>query len=67
MVYLRTDGETFAYKMKASEVVTPSDVHVVRDDALDRNQLALMTCTPVGTTLNRLIVYAERIAVSQPQ
>ncbi len=62
-VFLKHNGTVYAYKVSKREVVSPDDVHVIRDDTLDHNQLALMTCTPVGTTLNRLIVYAEPVAV----
>ncbi|MBI4185773.1 sortase [Candidatus Berkelbacteria bacterium] len=63
LVFVKTTDRVFAYKLTEREVVSPSDVQVVRDDSLTHNQLALMTCTPVGTTLNRLIVYAEPVPV----
>lgn len=65
LIYLRKDDRVFAYKVTRSAIVTPDQVSVVRDEALDHNQLALMTCTPVGTTLNRLIVYAEPVRVEK--
>lgn len=63
LIFLNDGSKTYGYRITATEVVTPKDVHVVRDETLDRNQLALMTCTPVGTTLNRLIVYAEPVVL----
>lgn len=62
-IFLQKDGKVYAYQVASQEVVTPRDVQVVRDDQLNHNQLTLMTCTPVGTTLNRLIVYAEPVGV----
>lgn len=64
VIYLRKDDKVFAYRVTNSIVVSPDEVGVVRDETLRHNQLALMTCTPVGTTLNRLIVFAEPLAVA---
>lgn len=58
-VFVRKDEKIYRYRVTGSEVVRPTEVRVVRDETLTQNQLALMTCTPVGTTLNRLIVYAS--------
>ena len=62
-VFLQKDSKIYGYQITNQEVVTPRDVQVVRDDQLEHNQLVLMTCTPVGTTLNRLIIYAEPVGV----
>lgn len=61
-VFIARDGQVYEYTVTREEVVKPSDVHVVRDETLTTNQLVLMTCTPVGTTLNRLIVIADPVA-----
>ncbi|MBI4022949.1 sortase [Candidatus Berkelbacteria bacterium] len=58
-ILLNWAGTVYQYRMTGSEVVSPKDVQVLRDDALPSNQLVLMTCTPVGTTLNRLLIIAE--------
>jgi len=64
LIFLERDGVVYAYRMTGSEVVSPSEVRVVRDDSLRDNQLALMTCTPVGTSLNRLVVYATPVPLA---
>lgn len=61
LIFLKMDGKTYGYRITKREVVSPKDVYVIRDEHLDHNQLALMTCTPVGTSLNRLVVYAEPV------
>ena len=52
--------EKFVYKIKEKKVIKPGDVSV-----LERNQkkseITLMTCWPIWTTLNRLIVTWELI------
>ncbi len=58
-VFVARDGQVYEYTVTREEVVTPQDVQVVRDESLTTNQLVLMTCTPVGTTLNRLLVIAD--------
>ncbi len=63
LIFVRRTDQVFAFKVTGSTIVSPDQVQVVRDEALDHNQLALMTCTPVGTTLNRLIVFAEPLRV----
>jgi LPXTG-site transpeptidase (sortase) family protein len=62
LVFLKVDDKTYAYQITHRETITPQDVSVIRDKQLDHNQLALMTCTPVGTALNRLVLYAEPVA-----
>jgi LPXTG-site transpeptidase (sortase) family protein len=64
LVFLKLDGQTYAYRVTHREVVSPKNVDVIRDEQLDHNQLALMTCTPVGTSLNRLVLYAEPVPIA---
>lgn len=49
----------YRYKVEKKFVVTPSRIEVL--NPLDHSIITLMTCTPVGTTLNRLIVQAKQI------
>lgn len=58
MVYYGGDRHT--YRVTAKKEVKPSDVTVL-DQPTDKRLATLMTCTPVGTTLRRLIVTAEEI------
>ncbi|MFA5158347.1 MAG: sortase [Patescibacteria group bacterium] len=55
--YLRTN---YIYRVNNIFVVDPSDTSVLKSDSTV-SILTLMTCTPVGTNLNRLIVQAQQI------
>jgi len=50
----------YKYKIVEKKVVKPTDVWVLKNDET-KKQLTLMTCWPIGTTLNRLILTAELI------
>lgn len=53
-------GDRHRYRVVEKKEVKPSDVTVL-DQPLDHRMATLMTCTPVGTTLRRLIVKSEEI------
>ncbi len=53
-------GDRHRYRVVEKKEVRPSDVTVL-DQPLSHRTATLMTCTPVGTTLRRLIVTAEEI------
>lgn len=53
-------GDRHAYRVTKKYEVRPNDVSVL-DQPMDKRLSTLMTCTPVGTTLRRLIVQAEEI------
>jgi len=55
--------EKYVYKIAAKDVIRPGDVSVLKSDSSDRSQITLMTCWPIGTTLNRLILTWELIHV----
>lgn len=63
LIFLKSQAQTYAYRVVRREVVPPSRVDVIRDERVQINELALMTCTPVGTSLNRLVVYAEPVLI----
>jgi len=52
------EGKKFTYKVKIEEVVKPTEVGILNQPK-DKFLLTMMTCTPVGTNTNRLIVTAE--------
>lgn len=52
--FIQFSNQVFVYSMRDSVVVNPSDVSVT--DPTDQPTLSLMTCTPVGTALRRLVV-----------
>ena len=52
------EGKKYEYRIDASRVVAPTEVEVLNQPK-DKSILTLMTCTPVGTNTNRLILVAE--------
>jgi sortase A len=51
-------GDRFVYEVTGSEVVEPSDYHVITDSDRTVATLTLTTCHPWGQATQRLIVYA---------
>ncbi|MDD2870924.1 MAG: sortase, partial [Candidatus Gracilibacteria bacterium] len=52
--------EKYTYKIREKKVITPGDVSVLERNK-KKSEITLMTCRPIGTTLNRLIVVGELI------
>lgn len=49
----------YTYVIEERKVVKPSQVDVLKQS--DDKRLTLMTCTPIGTALNRLILVAKQV------
>ncbi|KKQ90837.1 MAG: sortase family protein [Berkelbacteria bacterium GW2011_GWA1_39_10] len=62
-IYVQYQNKIFTYKINNVQVVSPKDVGVM--DFRPGYNLTLMTCVPIGTTLNRLIINSEQILVSE--
>ena len=60
LIYIYHEGKEYVYKVRDSIVVLPSQTEVLKPTA--GATLSLMTCTPVGTNLKRLIVRADLIS-----
>lgn len=58
-VYLYHNQERYAYEVYETKVVLPNQVDVLTQEG--DNRLTLITCTPVGTNLKRLVVFAKPI------
>ncbi len=58
-IYIRYGQKTFTYQVASSKVVSPDKLEVL--DATGNYTLTLMTCVPIGTNLNRLIVIASQV------
>lgn len=54
-------GQRYIYKVTSSEVIKPTDLGVLNQPTNVRT-ISLITCTPVGTNTNRLVVHAEQIS-----
>jgi len=55
-VFIDYKGTRYIYRVTDSTVVPPTDVAVLNQT--NNHTLTLITCTPVGTSTNRLIVHA---------
>jgi sortase A len=59
LIYVYYKGDKFVYRVNQSFVVKPNQVEVLAPSP--KPILTLMTCTPVGTNLKRLIVQADLV------
>lgn len=64
VIYIDYKGTRYGYKVVSSQVVAPTDTGILAADTAPENpnELILITCTPVGTSKNRLVVHAEQIS-----
>ena len=53
------EGEDYFYQVRDKKVVWPIEVEFLTKQGKD--QLILQTCTPIGTSLKRLLVFAEKV------
>jgi LPXTG-site transpeptidase (sortase) family protein len=56
-IIITYEGEDFTYKVREKKVVWPTAVEYLNQQ--EKNQLILQTCTPIGTSLKRLLVFAD--------
>lgn len=61
-VIIYYNQQKYIYKIREKKVITPWDVSVL-DRNMKKSEITLMTCWPIWTTLNRLIVTWELIEV----
>ncbi|MDD5605766.1 MAG: class D sortase [Patescibacteria group bacterium] len=59
LIYAYHDGDKFVYEVTDKFVIRPSETEVLNQT--DKPVMTLMTCTPIGTNLKRLIVQAELV------
>lgn len=53
-------GTRYVYRVTGSEVIDPTNFSVIQPTT--DSQLTLITCTPVGTSTNRLVIHAQQIS-----
>ena len=58
-IFLEYKGIRYIYKVSNVSVVKPNDLSVLNQGG--NSMLTLITCTPVGTSTNRLIIQAQQI------
>ena len=56
------DQKKYVYKVTQKKVIRPGDTSVLQK-VEGKKQISLMTCWPVGTTLNRMIVIWELVEI----
>jgi sortase A len=65
-IYANYNGTRYTYSITRKEIVKPSEVGKLIYPT-DKPILTLITCTPLGTSLNRLLVTAEQVSPSPTQ
>lgn len=58
LIFIDYQGQRYIYRVYDSFVVKPTDLSVLNQGS--KNILTLITCTPVGTSTNRLIIRAQQ-------
>lgn len=61
-ISLNYAGKNFTYEVIEKKVVSANNVEVL--NATNKEVLSLMTCWPVGTTLNRLLIISKLVQIS---
>jgi sortase A len=51
----------FTYRVTDKSIVKPGDVKTLGSRDPTKKELSLMTCWPIGTTLERIIVFSELV------
>ncbi|HSX28347.1 MAG TPA: sortase [Candidatus Saccharimonadales bacterium] len=59
-LYANYQGKQYIYEVTTRKVIRPNDTSVLAQTATPT--LTLITCTPVGTSLNRLVIQAKQIS-----
>jgi sortase A len=61
LIYVNYNSVRYTYRVIKKEIVDPSNVASLVVDT-NKPLLTLVTCTPLGTSTNRLLVTAEQIS-----
>ena len=61
LIYINYNSARYTYSITKKSVVEPTEVSALTQDT-DKPMLILVTCTPLGTSKYRLLVYAEQIS-----
>lgn len=59
-IYANYEGTRYTYVVTEKKEVAPTDVQALIYDT-DKPEMTLITCTPLGTALRRLLVTAEQV------
>ena len=64
LIYMDYNNQRYTYRVTGMKTVNPSDVAALRkitSDNAGKPMITLITCTPLGTSKYRLLVYGEQI------
>ena len=64
LIYMDYNGQRYTYRVTGTQTVDPSNSNALRKIASDNSgkpMITLITCTPLGTSKYRLLVYGEQI------
>ncbi len=64
LIYMDYNGTRYTYKVTGSRTVEPTNVASLREIAAENSgkpMITLITCTPLGTSKYRLLVYGEQV------
>ncbi len=64
LIYVNYNSVRYTYRVIKKQIIDPSNVAALVIDT-DKPLLTLVTCTPLGTSRNRLLVTAEQISPNQ--
>lgn len=59
--YINHEGTRYTYSVTGKEIIDPTEINKLILDT-DKPMATLVTCTPPGTALKRLVIYAEQIS-----
>jgi sortase A len=59
IIEISKNGKQYKYKVREKKEVKPTEVSYLLET--ERTQLILQTCTPIGTDIRRLLVFADPI------
>lgn len=62
-IYVNYNSVRYTYTVTRTQVVKPTEVSALQIGT-DKPYITLVTCTPLGTALNRLLVFGEQISPS---
>lgn len=60
-VYVNYNSTRYTYQVTGKQIVKPTDVAALTVPT-SKPMLTLLTCTPLGTALNRLLVFADQVS-----
>lgn len=60
-IYVDYNSTRYVYSVSKTQVVKPTDVSAL-ETGTDKPYITLITCTPLGTALNRLLVFADQVS-----